>query len=56
MSIEVLWGVGIVILLVALVYGVMYWSRRDKRIDPVTEAATDRVYREQGKQRKREGL
>jgi len=51
MSVEVLWGIGTVVLLAALVYGVTFWSRRNKGIDPVTEEATRQEYREEERKR-----
>jgi hypothetical protein len=48
MGLEILFGVGTLILLAALIYGTVYWSSRDKRLDRVTEAATLRE-REQEK-------
>ena len=41
---EALWGVGIVVLLVVLIWGVSRNSRRNRALDPMTEAATRAEY------------
>jgi hypothetical protein len=42
---ELLWGVGVVVLLGALVWGVVQFSTRNKANDRVTEKATREMYK-----------
>ena len=37
---EALWGVGIIILMVALIWGTLQYNRRNRANEPITEAAT----------------
>ena len=41
---EILYGVGALILLAALVWGVIQYKTRNKANDPITEAATREEY------------
>ena len=41
---EVLYGVGALILLAALVWGIIQYNTRNKANDPITEAATREEY------------
>lgn len=41
---EIAYGVGAVVLLVVLAYGVIRSRGRNKRVDPITEAATREQY------------
>jgi len=45
MGIEILYGIGTLILLGGMIYAVVQWSRRDKRNAPITEAATREEYK-----------
>jgi cytochrome c-type biogenesis protein CcmH/NrfF len=41
---EILWGVGIVLLLIALIWGVRQSRTRNRANDPITEEATHQEY------------
>lgn len=41
---EMLWGVGALLLLVALIYGVIQYRTRNRANDPVSERATKALY------------
>ena len=41
---EVLWGVGALLLLAALIYGVIQYRTRNRANDPVSEKATKALY------------
>lgn len=41
---EILWGVGALVLLAALVWGMTQYKRRNRANDPITERATRAEY------------
>jgi hypothetical protein len=41
---ETLWGVGIAVLLAALVWGLIQYRNRNRANDPITEEATRELY------------
>lgn len=41
---EMLWGVGALLLLVALIYGMIQYRTRNRANDPVSEKATKALY------------
>lgn len=55
MSPEVLYGLGALILLCALIYGTVQWKSRNKALDPVTEAKTRQNYNSAEAERKSKG-
>lgn len=55
MSPEVLYGLGALILLCALIYGTVQWKNRNKALDPVTEAKTRQNYNSAEAERKSKG-
>ena len=56
MSIEILYGVGTLILLAILIYGTMSWSRRNRRLDEVTEKGTALEYADEERDRPDRGI
>jgi hypothetical protein len=56
MGIEILFGVGALILLGVLIYGTMFWSKRDKRMDRVTEKGTALEYADEERDRPDRGI
>ncbi|MEW6392772.1 MAG: hypothetical protein AB1542_20495 [Pseudomonadota bacterium] len=54
---ELLWGVGTVLLLLALIYGVIQYRTRNRANDPVSEKAAKTLYDDpDGYDAKREAL
>jgi len=54
---EILWGVGALLLLVALIYGMIQYRTRNRANDPVSEKAAKTLYDDpDGYAKKREGL
>lgn len=54
---EVLWGVGALLLLAALIYGVIQYKTRNRASDPVSEKATKALYDDlEGYDAKRDAL
>lgn len=54
---ETLWGVGAVLLLLALIYGVIQYRTRNRANDPVTDKAAKALYDDpEGYDAKRETL
>jgi hypothetical protein len=47
MSVEILFGVGTVILFGILIYGTMFWHGRRRSLDSITEAGTRRNYKQE---------
>ena len=45
MGLEILYGIGTLLLLGGLVYGVYQWSHRNKANEAITEAATREEYK-----------
>ena len=49
-------AIPILILLGALIYGTMFWSKRDKRIDTITEKGTALEYADEERDRPDRGV
>jgi hypothetical protein len=54
MSPEIFYGIGALVLVGALIYGTVQWHKRNRAMDRLTEAATQRVYDAAERQEKSE--
>jgi hypothetical protein len=55
MAPEIVHGIGAIVLLGALGYAAMFWRKRNRQLDRVTEAATRQNYEAEERKEKREG-